>query len=285
MPMAENETLDLHHSTRWLRVLQSLDRGCSIDQVKDEIMAALAKSWRAVDHQFRKAGFTREQVTEAALNGDHAFLDMAYRASKHHRFVRLIEESAPLTGGEVAVMVKVVANQLHTVADQARAYLTDKGRDPAAADRMVSQAFGAADSEAERFARGLVEPPRRTAAGRSGTVNPGAAGSVDPKVFGERLAKYRRAAGKTQEDVAVAMGMSRPTYIAVEKGARAASAGEVMRLAELLGRTVHDLVRPDLPVKIEAHLRVGIDASAKDADEVAAGFRLLEDFAEDYLRL
>lgn len=109
--------------------------------------------------------------------------------------------------------------------------------------------------------------------------------NIDPKVFGERVAKYRKAADKTQEQVAEALGLSRPTYIAIEKGSRVPTAEEVMKLADVLNRSVHELLRPDMPVKIEPHLRVGIDTSNKDAPEVAKGIRLLEEFAEDYLKL
>ena len=109
--------------------------------------------------------------------------------------------------------------------------------------------------------------------------------NIDPKVFGERLAKFRKAAGKTQDQMATVLGMSRPTYIAIEKGTRPASSGEVIQLSAALGRPVHELVRRDPPVKIEPHLRMGVDSSTKDADEVTAGIQVLEGYAEDYLRL
>lgn len=109
--------------------------------------------------------------------------------------------------------------------------------------------------------------------------------NIDPKIFGERVIKYRKAADKTQEQVADALGISRPTYIAIEKGGRVPNPEEIVKLAEILNRSVHELLRPELPVKIEPHLRVGIDTSSKDASEVTKGIRLLEEFAEDYLKL
>lgn len=109
--------------------------------------------------------------------------------------------------------------------------------------------------------------------------------NTDPKVFGERLTKYRKAVDKTQEQIAEALGLSRPTYIAIEKGNRAASPEEIIKLAEIVNRPVHELVRSDPPVRIEPHLRVGIDASSKDADEVVKGIQGLEQYAEDYLKL
>lgn len=109
--------------------------------------------------------------------------------------------------------------------------------------------------------------------------------SLDPKTFGERLAQYRKAGGKTQEQVADFLGMSRPTYIAMEKGVRVPATGEILKLAELLNRSVHDLVRPGLPLKLEPHLRGGIDAASRDAGELTAAIQVLQQFAEDYREL
>jgi Zn-dependent peptidase ImmA (M78 family)/transcriptional regulator with XRE-family HTH domain len=106
--------------------------------------------------------------------------------------------------------------------------------------------------------------------------------SLDPKSFGERIAQYRKAAGKTQEQVADFLGMSRPTYIATEKGVRAPEPREIFKLAELLNRTVHELVRPGLPLKLEPHLRGGIDANNRDADALTVAIQALQQFAEDY---
>jgi Zn-dependent peptidase ImmA (M78 family)/DNA-binding XRE family transcriptional regulator len=104
----------------------------------------------------------------------------------------------------------------------------------------------------------------------------------DPVSFGERLQQYRKAAGKTQEQAADHLSMSRPTYIALEKGSRAASSEEIIKLAEFMNRSVNELVRPGLPVKLEPHLRAGIDASSADADELGTSIQDFQRFAEDY---
>ena len=109
--------------------------------------------------------------------------------------------------------------------------------------------------------------------------------NMDPIVFGARLAKFRKAAGQTQDQVAADLGMSRPTYISIEKGVRQATSDEIVRLATLVNRPVHELVRRDAPVKIEPHLRLGVDRTMQDADEVTDGIQMFERFAEDYLRL
>src|SRR5688572_5433759 len=72
--------------------------------------------------------------------------------------------------------------------------------------------------------------------------------SVDPRLLGQRIAEARKARGKTQEEVANELGCSRPTYIAVEKGERPLKPNEITKLAEFLGRRVHELVRPGEPV-------------------------------------
>jgi Zn-dependent peptidase ImmA (M78 family)/DNA-binding XRE family transcriptional regulator len=109
--------------------------------------------------------------------------------------------------------------------------------------------------------------------------------SIDPHIFGQRLLKFRKTAGLNQEHVARELGISRPTYIAIEKGKRAASADEVIALAQAVRRQVHELVRDQEPVHIEPHLRMGVDASASDADQVIEGIASLEAFAEDYRAL
>lgn len=108
---------------------------------------------------------------------------------------------------------------------------------------------------------------------------------LDPRVFGERLAQYRKATGRTQEQVAEHLGVSRPTYIALEKGTRSPSPADIVRLAGLLNRSVHELVRPTLPLRLEPHLRAGIDATSKDAAELTSAIQALQQFAEDYREL
>jgi len=105
------------------------------------------------------------------------------------------------------------------------------------------------------------------------------------KSFSERLVQYRKAADKTQEQGAEFLGMSRPTYFAMEKGLRAPSSEELIQLAEFLNRPLHELVRPGIPVNLEPHLRAGVDANSADAEELKASIQYLERFAEDYREL
>ena len=112
------------------------------------------------------------------------------------------------------------------------------------------------------------------------------ADDVNPRLLGQRLAEARRAAGKTQEEVAAYLGCSRPTLIAIEKGSRTPKADEVVKLATLYVRSVHELVRPGTPaIALEPHLRAAIDPSCGNPVEVGGAASVLERFAEDYHEL
>jgi len=108
--------------------------------------------------------------------------------------------------------------------------------------------------------------------------------SIDPRILGQRITEARKARGKTQEEVADFLECSRPTYIAIEKGDRAAKSNEIIKLASFLGRKVHELVRPTEPVvDLQPHLRA-VAEKMKGADEEALNVAIdeLQRLAEDY---
>jgi len=112
---------------------------------------------------------------------------------------------------------------------------------------------------------------------------------IDPRILGQRIAEARKARGKTQEEVAEFLACSRPTYIAIEKGDRAAKAGEIVKLASFLGRKVNELVRPSEPVTdLQLHLRAVAD-KMKSGDQnhgrLNAAIDQLQSLAEDYREL
>lgn len=109
---------------------------------------------------------------------------------------------------------------------------------------------------------------------------------VAPATLGQRLAEARKEAGRTQQQAAEHLGCSRPILIAIEKGTRPARPDEVVRLATLYGRSVHELVRPGEPaVALEPHLRAAVDTTRTDVAEVNEAVKVLERFAEDYREL
>ncbi len=109
---------------------------------------------------------------------------------------------------------------------------------------------------------------------------------IDPRILGGRIAEFRKACGKTQEESGKHLDMSRPTYIAIEKGTRRAAPHEIVKLAAYFGRSVHELVRPTAPtVELEPHLRAVIDQSGNGNEEVYEAIRQLHRFAVDYRQL
>lgn len=111
--------------------------------------------------------------------------------------------------------------------------------------------------------------------------------SIDPRTLGQRIAEARKARGVTQQDVADFLDVSRPTYIAIEKGERATSPDEVRKLASFLGRKIHELVRPGEPViDLQPHLRAVVGKMKfTDEDVLYAGIDELQRLAEDYREL
>lgn len=109
---------------------------------------------------------------------------------------------------------------------------------------------------------------------------------IEPRVLGGRIADFRKACGKTQEETATHLGMSRPTYIAIEKGTRRATTDEVVKLAAFFGRSVHELVRQSAPmIELEPHLRAVVDQTRNGSEEVYEAIRQLHQFAVDYREL
>ena len=80
--------------------------------------------------------------------------------------------------------------------------------------------------------------------------------TLDPRNLGQRLAEARKARGLTQEAAAAHLGCSRPTYIAIEKGERPAKPEEVVKLATLFAKPVHELLLQSEPITVlSPHLR------------------------------
>ena len=109
---------------------------------------------------------------------------------------------------------------------------------------------------------------------------------MDPRILGGRIADFRKSCAKTQEDTGKHLGMSRPTYIAIEKGTRRVTPDEIVKLAAYFGRSVHELVRPSAPaIELEPHLRAVVDQTGSGGEEVYDAIRQLHQFAVDYREL
>lgn len=109
---------------------------------------------------------------------------------------------------------------------------------------------------------------------------------IDPRLLGQRLAETRKARGVTQEDAAKHLECSRPILIAIEKGTRPPKAQELVKLASLYGRSVHELLRPGEPlVDLQPHLRAVAGRMEAEDPELDRAIAELQRFAEDYRRL
>jgi Zn-dependent peptidase ImmA (M78 family)/transcriptional regulator with XRE-family HTH domain len=109
---------------------------------------------------------------------------------------------------------------------------------------------------------------------------------ADPRVLGSRLQEARKNRRLTQQDGAEALGLSRPTYIAIEKGERPVLPHELMRLAELYGRSVHELLRQRPPIRdFVPHFRGAAAEVYRDNPELDAATALLQRLSDDYLEL
>lgn len=113
--------------------------------------------------------------------------------------------------------------------------------------------------------------------------------NIDPILLGKRLTEARKARGMTQEEVAAAIQCSRPTFIAIEKGARLPKSEEIVRLADLYGRSVHDLVRPSESGKVSfelpPHFRAAAGHSLVSQQELDKAIISYQKFVEDYIEL
>jgi Zn-dependent peptidase ImmA (M78 family)/transcriptional regulator with XRE-family HTH domain len=100
-----------------------------------------------------------------------------------------------------------------------------------------------------------------------------------------RLRAAREASGLTQAQAAAELGVSRPLLIAIERGTREVSPVELIKLADIYGRPVSELLRPaPPPITIGTRFRA-ILASVPGAKHLDSGIRELESCADDYLDL
>jgi Zn-dependent peptidase ImmA (M78 family)/transcriptional regulator with XRE-family HTH domain len=108
--------------------------------------------------------------------------------------------------------------------------------------------------------------------------------SIDVVSLAEKLVAARKAAGLTQEDAAVHLDMSRPTFISIEKAIRRPKPDELVRLAELYKVSLNRLLRDEARPKgaLHPHLRYSLDSAGNGSKEVELAIEKLAKFVEDY---
>lgn len=107
----------------------------------------------------------------------------------------------------------------------------------------------------------------------------------DASLLGLRLRAARAARGLTQQQAATELGISRPLLIAMEKGSRDVRPEELVRLARLYERPVHELLRQsEPPTAVGARFRAAFGTKPPPGD-VDALITELERLSDDYLSL
>jgi Zn-dependent peptidase ImmA (M78 family)/transcriptional regulator with XRE-family HTH domain len=98
---------------------------------------------------------------------------------------------------------------------------------------------------------------------------------ISSQQLGERLTDARKRAKLTQADVADGVGIARTTLVAIEKGERRPSNAEILRLAEILKTSVHDLLRETfVRTEISPRFRAGFGVDKKSSPIAGAVERL-----------
>src|SRR5438067_1880368 len=116
-------------------------------------------------------------------------------------------------------------------------------------------------------------------------MSPPRLASTDPVELGRALAGARRSRNLSQEEVARHLGVSRPTVVAIEKGTRPPRSSEIVALAELFGRSVHELLtRPESVSAFAPQFRL-TQAVHLPEQAVAKAVEEFRRICEDYLAL
>lgn len=120
---------------------------------------------------------------------------------------------------------------------------------------------------------------------REGGKDMATSGSEDAGSVATRLRAARESAKVTQAEAAVAIGVSRPTFIALEKGKREPSPNELVTLGRLYRKPISELLRPTSPpVSIRAKFRTALARDSNDP-RLDSAIETLQQIADDYLDL
>lgn len=105
---------------------------------------------------------------------------------------------------------------------------------------------------------------------------------MESKHVGARLRAARLSNGISQATAAQGLGISRPTLIAVEQGRRQPTPAELVDMARIYGRSVHELVRDTPPVEALA-TRFRLEVGAED--EISRAVDALQRVADNVVEL
>lgn len=106
---------------------------------------------------------------------------------------------------------------------------------------------------------------------------------ITTTTLAERLVAARKSAKVTQESAAECLGISRPTFIAIEKGSRRLRPAELVKLLELYKLPLNKFLREEKSkYEIRPHLRSILEYSDEGQEGLASAIEKLSDFIEDY---
>lgn len=108
---------------------------------------------------------------------------------------------------------------------------------------------------------------------------------ISSQQLGERISQERRRRGLTQADVGTKLGVSRQTYIAIEKGERRPTAEELVKVAEVLEVSLHELLKEHrVSGEVSPRFRLGLGKWASESD-LRRAIELLEQLGRRYVEL
>ena len=106
---------------------------------------------------------------------------------------------------------------------------------------------------------------------------------ISSQQLGDRISQERKRCDLTQAEVAAKLGLSRQTFIAIEKGERRPSAEELVKIVETLQVSLHDLLKEHRSVgEVSPRFRLGLGASEL---ELRGAVDKLEQLGRRYVEL
>jgi Zn-dependent peptidase ImmA (M78 family)/transcriptional regulator with XRE-family HTH domain len=99
---------------------------------------------------------------------------------------------------------------------------------------------------------------------------------ISSQQLGERLAEARKRAKLTQAQLADGLGLARTTVVAIEKGERRPSNAELVKIADLTGARVNDLLRESLvTTEVSPRFRIGVSGRDEAVRQAVERLRVL----------
>jgi Zn-dependent peptidase ImmA (M78 family)/transcriptional regulator with XRE-family HTH domain len=109
---------------------------------------------------------------------------------------------------------------------------------------------------------------------------------IDPIELGRRLQTIRKLSGRTQSDVAVVLGVSRPTVASIEAGQRRVDTPLLLSLVKAYDTRLSELVREAAPaVSLHAQFRLPAASPPAERTQLEQAVAALETLVARYLRL